>query len=73
MHTMTMHHLIQLKADTCMSIVGDVDVIYGVIEAYELEVRQRDLFDVQHVDVDRALMFACAFPVSLSPVRWSYW
>lgn len=51
-----------------MAIVGDVNIIDGVIEAGEHDVRQRDLLHAEHVYVDRALVLARAFAVPLSPV-----
>lgn len=54
-----------------MSIVGDVDVVNGVVEAYEDEVRQRNLLHSEYVDVDRTLMLTSALSVSLAPIFWT--
>lgn len=51
-----------------MSIVSDVHVIYGVVEADQHEVWQRDLLHTEYVDVDGTLVFAGALAIPLTPV-----
>lgn len=64
-------YFLMWNVHTCVSIVGDVDVVNGVVEAYEDEVRQRNLLHSEYVDVDRTLMLTSALSVSLAPIFWT--
>lgn len=54
-----------------MPIIGDMDVINGVIESGEDDVRQGHLLHLKNVNVDGALVLAGALAVPLAPVRWT--